>query len=164
MGSRCPQRLQLSPAAGGSGRRAVPEQRERRRGRSGVTLTRVSGDTAGARSTGTRNRRPSSSSSLRAHGSPFGLCRFSISVSNARDFSRCDLAGGRGSFRGACPHLRCAPRLWTAGSFGLRTALITPVVLSSVSPRSFLLNLLGWHWLMKAYVPGVQFYNTSSVC
>ena len=28
---------------------------------------------------------------------------------------------------------------------------------------SFLLNLLGWHWLTKLYVSGAQFYNTSSV-
>lgn len=100
MGSRCPRCPPLSPAAKGSGRRALPERRERRRGWSGVTLTCVSGDTAGARSTGMSYRRPSSSLFLSARDSLVCLCRFSILASNARDFSRCALAGGRGRFRG----------------------------------------------------------------
>ena len=29
--------------------------------------------------------------------------------------------------------------------------------------KKFLLNVLGWHWLIKLYVSGAQFYNTSSV-
>lgn len=88
------------PRLSRSGHRDLPERRERRRGRGGVTLTDASGDSAGAPPL-RADKRPSASLFLRArHASRVRPCCVSSSISNLWDFSRHVPAGGQGRFIG----------------------------------------------------------------
>lgn len=112
-----------SPAAGVSGT-YLPEPRERRRGGDGVTLTSVSGDSAGV-ARHTANKRPPSSSSWHEPFARLPLSHFLLD-SNSRDVSRQVGVGGLGSFLWRRVNTRVVLHLLTGEPFGFRVCLITP--------------------------------------